>query len=212
MNVWGMSKPGFPPTTAEHHDMMGSAASISVMSMIFMWWTMMIAMMMPGTLRHLPSHGTRAVSTSTSVLGFWLGYAFIWLGFSIAATVAQTILIDTGLLHGMNLWSTNNWFNAALLAVAGLYQFTDFKARRLATCRSISPDTSYVYNGAVYGLNCVVLTVPLMLLLFVGGVMNFYWVVSLSAIVTLEKFLLNPRSFSKSVGVACLCASVAELL
>lgn len=211
MDVWRMSVPGFPPA-AKHSAMMGSPASISVMSVTFMWWTMMLAMMMPGAFRHLPSQGTRTHSATANVLGFWMSYAGIWLGFSILATAIQYLLVDADLLHGMKMWSTNNWFSGAMLAIAGLYQFTGLKAHSLATCRAAPSDRSPIQNGIAYGLNCLISSFPLMLLLFVGGVMNIYWVALLTAVVTLEKTLPNPKPFSIATGVACLCAAVAVLI
>lgn len=211
MDVWRMSVPGFPPA-ANHVAMMGSPPSVGVMSMTFMWWTMMLAMMMPGAFRHLPSQGTGTLSATASLLRFWISYAGIWLGFSIFATAIQYLLVDASLLHGMKMWSTNSWFSSGLLATAGLYQFTGLKARSLATCQAIPSDRSPVQNGTAYGLNCLTSSFPLMLLLFVGGVMNIYWVALLTVIVTQEKTLPNPKLFSIATGVACLCAAVAVLI
>ncbi len=210
MDVWRMSVPGFPDVT-NHDAMTGSPASISVLSMTFMWWTMMLAMMMPGAFRHLPSQGTGDLSATANLLRFWISYAGVWLGFSILATAMQYLLVGAGLLHGMKMWSTNSWFSSALLAVAGIYQFTELKAHSLATCHAAPSDRTPVPNGAVYGLNCLISSFPLMLLLFIGGVMNIYWVALLTTVVTLEKTLPNPKPLSIAIGVACLCAAVAML-
>ncbi|WP_082836982.1 DUF2182 domain-containing protein [Labrenzia sp. OB1] len=210
MDVWKMSLPGIPPTAGQSA-MMGSPLSIGVVSMAFMWWTMMLAMMMPGAFRHLPAHRQAGLSPAANLLGFWVSYAGVWLGFSVIATGLQYVLVDAGLLHGMKMWSANSWFSATLLAIAGLYQFTAIKARSLASCHAVPSDASPVRNGAAYGLHCLTSSFPLMLLLFMGGVMNFYWVALLTAVVTLEKILPNPKPFSMAVGVACICATVAVL-
>lgn len=211
MEVWEMSAPGLPPTS-DHVAMIRSPASISVMSMTFMWWTMMLAMMMPGALRHLPSHGTGSLPAAANMLGFWISYAIVWLGFSMAAAAIQYQLVDAGLLHGMNMWSTNTWFSAALLVIAGLYQFTGFKARSLATCHTVPSKASPFHNGLTYGVNCLASSLPLMLLLFMGGVMNIFWVALLTVVVTLEKTLPDPKPLGIAVGIACLCAAMAVLI
>ncbi|WP_434054453.1 MAG: DUF2182 domain-containing protein [Roseibium sp.] len=211
MDVWRMSVPGLPPISGQT-EMMASTASIGMTSMTFMWWTMMLAMMMPGALSHLPSHGTEHLPATENTIGFWSCYACVWLGFSIAAAAIQYQLVDAGLLHGMNMWSTNTWFSAALLAIAGLYQFTGVKARSLTTCRKIPSGNSPFRSGLTYGLNCLASSLPLMLLLFAGGVMNVFWVALLTVVVTLEKALPNPKPFSIAVGAASLGTSAVVLI
>lgn len=211
MDVWKMSVPGLPPIP-DQAKMMASTTSIGMTSMTFMWWTMMLAMMMPGALSHLPSHGAERLPAAESTVGFWSCYACVWLGFSIVAAAFQDQLVDAGLLHAMNMWSTNTWFSAALLAIAGLYQFTGFKARSLATCREMPSGTSPFRSGLTYGLNCLASSLPLMLLLFAGGAMNVFWVALLTVVVTLEKALPNPKPFRIAVGVASLGASAAVLI
>ncbi|MEO1110640.1 MAG: DUF2182 domain-containing protein, partial [Pseudomonadota bacterium] len=115
-------------------------------------------------------------------------------------------------LHAMNMWSTNTWFSAALLAIAGLYQFTGLKARSLATCRKMPSGSSAFRSGLTYGLNCLASSLPLMLLLFAGGVMNVFWVALLTGVVTVEKALPNPKPFRIAVGAASLGASAAVLI
>ena len=63
-------------------------------------------------------------------------------------------------------------------------------------------------NGA-YFLGCCWL---LMALLFVGGVMNLYWIAGLSILVLLEKLLPWGNVFSRLTGVALLAAAVAVVI
>ena len=87
-------------------------------------------------------------------------------------------------------------FRGVLLLLAGLYQFTPFKRTCLEFCRS--PATFIVqhwqrgvsggfYLGAAHGLYCLGCCWALMLLLFVGGVMNLWWIGALTIFVLLEK-------------------------
>jgi predicted metal-binding membrane protein len=62
-------------------------------------------------------------------------------------------------------------------------------------------------NG-VYCLGCCWL---LMALLFVGGVMNLYWIAGLSILVLLEKLLPWGNLFSRLTGFALLGAAVVVI-
>jgi predicted metal-binding membrane protein len=100
----------------------------------------------------------------------------------------------------MSMSLTNRLLGAALLAAAGLYQFTPVKAACLRHCRSPlgfvlgqwrpgagGASRMGLAHGAFYlGCCCV-----LMGLLFVGGVMKLLWVGGLALYVLVEK--LMPR-------------------
>ncbi len=43
-----------------------------------------------------------------------------------------------------------------------------------------------------------------MALLFVGGIMNLYWIVGLAVYVLAEKLLPNPRLFARSTGAVLI--------
>jgi predicted metal-binding membrane protein len=55
--------------------------------------------------------------------------------------------------------------------------------------------------GARHGLYCIGCCWVLMLLLFVGGVMNLVWIASLSALVLVEKVMSDGRAVSRAVGI-----------
>ena len=84
----------------------------------------------------------------------------------------------------------NNEIVGALLLVAGIWQWLPLKDTCLAQCQapfaflqrvggfSRSPVGAFV-QGAKHGFYCVGCCWALMLLLFVGGVMNLLWVAAL---------------------------------
>ncbi len=210
MSVWSMSTLQFPPP-ANPVPMAGAATSYSALLMTSMWWSMMLAMMIPGTLRHFPgAGGTDAIMTAVQ-LWFGLGYAAVWMVFSIAATCLQAILVGSGLIDSMTMWSTSDRFSAILLGVAGIYQFTGIKTRTLDNCRRSAGRSPGRLTGIRYGINCLVSSCALMLLLFVGGVMNVYWVILLTIVVAIEKAMADPTPFRRAVGLACLAAAAAAL-
>jgi predicted metal-binding membrane protein len=83
-----------------------------------------------------------------------------------------------------------------LLIVAGVYQLTPIKLTCLRTCRSPfgflmsrwRPGLAGAFRmGLEHGVFCVGCCWALMLLLFVGGVMNLFVIAALTAFVAFEK-------------------------
>jgi predicted metal-binding membrane protein len=165
-----------------------------------MWAVMMAAMMLPSASRVLllygalmrsgPSGGTM----SRNVLMLAGGYLAIWALFSVAATAVQRWLA-TRLLISPMMEVTSPIVGAILLFVAGAYQFTPLKRACLRVCRSPLESlmsrwrggTPTFFIGAIQGLSCVCCCWALMLLLFVGGVMNLAVIGALTAFIAFEK-------------------------
>lgn len=210
MNVWSVSTLQFPPPT-NLLPIANPSAPGSVLPMIGMWWSMMLAMMIPGTFQHFPTAATQQSGQTSTLLWFGLGYATVWLVFSIAAVCLQFIFVQSELVHGMTMWSISDRFSATLLGIAGVYQFTAFKTQSLDNCRHDTGSSASRLDGFRYGIRCLLSSFALMLLLFVGGVMNVYWVVLLTVIVAIERTLTDPTPFRRGVGLACLVAGMAAL-
>jgi predicted metal-binding membrane protein len=169
--------------------------------MFFMWWVMMIAMMIPSAApmimlfaainRKQRLKGALFVSTGV----FVLGYMIAWGGFSLLAATLQWILERLGLMSAMMV-ATSGLFSSLVLILAGLYQFTPLKHACLRHCRSPfhfitrhwrKGSAGALRMGIQHGVFCLGCCWTLMALLFVGGVMNLYWIVGLAFFVLLEK-------------------------
>ncbi len=165
-----------------------------------MWAVMMIGMMLPsaaptlliyaGVIRKSPE----AERASLHVYAFAIGYLLIWTVFSLLATVLQRLLACWLLLSPM--MESRGRLGGILLIVAGLYQLTPFKRTCLESCRSPAAfiaahwrrgTTGAFRLGVAHGLFCLGCCWALMLLLFVGGVMNLWWIAALTIFVLLEK-------------------------
>src|SRR5204863_3726364 len=92
-----------------------------------MWAVMMAAMMVPSAtpvamlvLGVFRRRGDRASSLSAGV--FVAGYLLIWMLFSGAAAAAQIWLRRSAVLSP-EMAATSKWLSAALLVVAGIYQW-----------------------------------------------------------------------------------------
>ncbi len=199
MSTWQFPPPMDLPTAS------GSWNLAHALNMFVMWWLMMIAMMLPG----IAGKVRRQSVGSAAVLGFLAGYGVVWMAFSAAATVLQYALEQIGLLHPMMMWSQDVRLSGSLLLAAGLYQISAVKARNLQRCRSGTLWSEPVPAGVKRGIHCVVSSAPLMSLLFVGGVMNLYWIAALTLINLLENELPKPRILSVSIGAFCLGAAAS---
>lgn len=193
--------------------------------MFFMWWIMMVAMMLPSAApmilvfaraNHQQLEASRArVATSA----FVLGYLATWAAFSLVATLAQWALERNSLLTS-SLVPAGVLLSASILIVAGLYQLTPVKQACLRRCRSpltfISTHWRQGPHGALrmgflHGIFCVGCCWVLMALLFVGGVMNLYWIAGLALFVLFEKTVPAGHLVGYVAGVVLLACGTGML-
>jgi predicted metal-binding membrane protein len=186
--------------------------------MFFMWWIMMIAMMLPGAtpVILLAAAVNRRASPDRRPYGgsamFTAGYLLAWAVFSALAVALQWLLVESQLISGM-LRSTSTGLSSGLLIVAGAWQFTPWKQACLRHCRSpvefltrhrARGNAGALRVGWMHGLFCLGCCWFLMVLLFVGGVMNLVWIAGLALYVWLEKALPAGGTLSRAVGVFLL--------
>jgi predicted metal-binding membrane protein len=100
---------------------------------LLMWAVMMAAMMLPSVLPVILV--LIRIGGSAHAAGFISGYLVAWGGFSVAATLVHWALLEAALVSPM-MESASVPLSAAVLAVAGLYQFTPLKHACLVRCRS----------------------------------------------------------------------------
>ena len=188
----------------------------NIFFMFFMWWFMMIAMMTPSAsptlllFHNLKKMGPeRDVATFSTYL-FLVGYLTCWGVFSLFACISQVILEYLGLISGMMMQFKSTKLSGALLIFAGAYQFTPLKNACLEKCRSpidfLSSNNRKGYRGSLlmgahHGLFCLGCCWALMALLFVGGVMNLFWIIGLALYVAIEKLLKNIYWLDKVLGL-----------
>ena len=190
-----------------------------------MWAIMMVAMMVPSAAPMILLHAridkapTRRERKLNSLL-FVLAYLLVWTSFSAAAAIGQALLVKAGLVSEMALVVGNRGIAASLLLLAAAYELTAAKRLCLDKCQSPllfimkhwKPGASGAIRlGVAHGLFCVGCCWALMLLLFVGGVMNLAWVAMLAIIVTGEK-LVPPEWNAHRYVAAALAAGAALLL
>ena len=129
------------------------------------------------------------------------------------AVASQWALEAAGLVSATMMTLIDTVPGALLLIAAGVYQFTPLKAACLSQCRSPAefitrrkrPGTSGAFvMGLEHGAYCLGCCWFLMALLFVGGIMNLYWIVGLAALVALEKLTPFGVIAGKIAGAALI--------
>ncbi len=175
---------------------------------LLMWAVMMAAMMLPSVLPVILV--LIRFDGSAHAAGFIAGYLAAWGGFSVAATLAHWALLEAALVSPM-MKSASVPLSAAVLAAAGLFQFTPLKRTCLVRCRSpwgavLNPlsATAAMRAGLRHGAFCVGCCWVLMALLFAAGVMNLLWIAVIAAYVIAEKWAPGAEWFSRAIG-ALLC-------
>jgi predicted metal-binding membrane protein len=189
-------------------------------------WVLMIAAMMLPTTLPLLTIFRRVVAgrpDASRLLALVIaGYGLAWLAFGLGAHAIDWALLDTAqavpwfVAHG---WSVG----AAVVAAAGLFQFSALKYRCLDKCRTPFGFVAERWRGAApgrdafaigfgHGVFCVGCCWALMLLMFVVGTGNLGWMLGLAAVMAAEKNLPWGHRLSAPLGAALLAWSAAIVL
>jgi predicted metal-binding membrane protein len=201
--IVAMARDMYGPMTGASAWMMGGVWDPAHLLLLFaMWVAMMAGMMLPsaapalllyaGVIRRSPDGEGGAPA---HVYAFAGGYLLVWTIFSGAATVLQRVLARAFILSPM-MEPRSPLFAGILLLAAGAFQFTPYKRACLNACRNPAEFLARhwrpgvaggFYLGTANGLYCLGCCWALMLLLFVGGVMNLWCIAALTIFVLLEK-------------------------
>lgn len=190
-----------------------------------MWAVMMAGMMMPSAAPTILLHARIARQAQAQQKPFaatgWFaaGYLLAWSVFSLLAAGLQAALSRAGFLTS-ELAAGNDLISGGILIVVGLYQWSNLKYRCLTHCRAplqfIQQHGGFKRHplpaldlGFRHGLYCIGCCGVLMLLLFVGGVMNVVWIAGLSILVLLEKAMSDGRNVSRLVGLALIIGGIS---
>lgn len=196
--------------------------------MTAMWAVMMVGMMTPSAApmiliyarvgRQAEAQGRPFASTAW----FAAGYLVAWVGFAVIATAAQFALERAALLTPM-MASASPIFGGLVLIAAGLYQWAPLKDRCLSYCQSPlvfiqrhggfrrEPRGALLF-GLQHGAYCIGCCWALMILLFVGGVMNVLWIAAIAIFVFAEKTVPAGTVLSRIAGTAFLALGLSLML
>lgn len=182
------------------------------------WTVMMAAMMLPSATPMILLHRLGADGRLHRQLwsaAFVAGYLVVWASVGIvvwgAGMAASTIVMPEQRAVAV----------AALLVLAGVYQFTPLKSTCLRACRTPADFllthwhrglTGQLRLGIEHGLYCLGCCWALMAL-FVGvGTMSLVWAVGIALVVLIEKVRPEGVAFGRIAGVLLIVAGVVVLV
>ncbi|MGI9482187.1 MAG: DUF2182 domain-containing protein [Hyphomicrobiales bacterium] len=190
---------------------------------VAMWLAMTCAMMLPAGAPMLATYfdisgaaerkGMRIPGAHVLVSG----YLLVWAGFACIAALGQWALLNVEVLSP-TLRLASPWVAGAVLIGAGAWQFSTTKHACLTKCRR--PFTWFMANwrddfrgvfqmGLKQGVICVGCCWALMLVMFVTGLMNLFWMAGLAVVMVAEKTIPNPKPLVYGTGVVLIVAGFA---
>jgi predicted metal-binding membrane protein len=187
-----------------------------------MWAVMMAGMMLPSAAPMFLLYASAARKAPDAEVGrlrvyaFAAGYLLIWCAFSVGATVLQRALTARLVLTPM-MEIASPRAGGVVLLVAAIYQFTGLKHSCLRACRSPlgfmmsrwrAGAAGALRMGLEHGLLCLGCCWALMLLLFVGGVMNLWVIGALTLFVLIEKLIPLGAVGSRATGALLAVAGL----
>jgi predicted metal-binding membrane protein len=190
-------------------------APATLLPLFLMWAEMMVAMMLPSatpmvlTFAKVQRNRREQDQPFVATGIFVLGYLAVWTGFSALAAFMQWILHAKALLSPMMV-SNSPLLGGGLLIAAGLFQWTPLKSSCLAGCCSPlkflmtgwrEGKAGALMMGLRHGFYCMGCCWFLMLLLFVAGVMNVWWIAIITMLVLIEKVVPRGLFFGKIAGI-----------
>ena len=186
-----------------------------------MWVAMMVAMMLPSLLPAL-----RAYHRSLGALGrerriglasvYGTAYFAVWTLFGAGAYLLTLAAAETR-------WLVAGRFAAlatgAVLVLAGCFQLTTWKARRLTRCRT-QPDPGLATSGIRragrlgfrLGVQCSLCCLGFMLILLVAGTMNLGLMLIIAAAITGERLAPKPEWIARGAGAVMLAAGALTMV
>ncbi|HSB19289.1 MAG TPA: DUF2182 domain-containing protein [Anaeromyxobacteraceae bacterium] len=191
--------------------------------MVAMWSVMAVAMMLPTALPLVllfgrlwrGRHPARGADGPTALLV--LGYLAAWSAFGAAAAALQLALEHASLASPVMGQLRSPALGGATLVAAGLFQLTPLKAACLARCRSPLMFLMTRWRegragpfamGLDHGISCIGCCWALMLVMFVAGVMNLFWMAALTVLMLLEKVVRRGDLLARGTGVALVLAGL----
>jgi predicted metal-binding membrane protein len=185
-----------------------------------MWVVMMVAMMLPSVAPMLWTYH-EAVDKTRAVRPGWLtalagvGYFFVWMVFGLAAFPFGAALTTIEMRQPALSRAVPLAIGVVVL-IAGVLQFTAWKARLLACCRDASglSITSPVSAGAAWthgvrlGLQCGPCCANMMIILLVAGMMDLRVMAAVTAAITIERLAPAGERVARAIGAIIVAAAL----
>ena len=192
-----------------------------------MWAVMSVAMMLPTALpmvmlfsRFWEGRHPNIESVKPTLL-LVLGYLMVWIGFGFIAALVQLWLEHLELVTPVMGKMNSPIVGGLVLIGAGLFQLTPLKTACLSKCRTPmmflntrwreGRSGSFIM-GLDHGTICLGCCWALMLVMFVAGVMNLFWMATLAALMLAEKIVPNGNMLAKITGWGLIAIGVLMII
>ena len=186
------------------------------------WTLMTIAMMLPSSLPLITLFrrfvGGRSDGSLLVVL-LGTGYIGVWAYFGLLAYAGDSLLhAAVERTPALQQAASAGFIGAAVLLLAGVYQFTPLKTLCLEQCRSPFsflvqhwsgrfPARAALQLGVRHGLFCLGCCWSLMLLMFAVGGTNPGWMLSLGSVMAVERMAPWGRQLTRPLGITLIVAA-----
>lgn len=170
-----------------------------------MWLGMIMAMMLPVMLPH-HHNATRFGPPPRATTASLAGYLVAWLPFCAFGVATQWALHREGLLSAHHVLQHDGLKVSILLFVA-LIQLSGLTTQHESPPQATVSTGSY-RDGLNYGANCFRCCAPLMIVMFITGLMNL---VAMGVLTLLMRVTMSGsnRSLSTAIGISALAAAGA---
>jgi predicted metal-binding membrane protein len=190
----------------------------AAVSFLGMWVVMMVAMMLPSLVPMLRRYreavgrtGETRLGLLTSLVG--MGYFLVWTVFGVAAfplggALAALEMQQPALARAVPLAA------GVTVLMAGLLQFTAWKARQLAWCRQAprhalpADANTALRHGLRLGLHCGRCCAGPMAILLVVGVMDLRVMIVVAAAITVERLAPAGERVARITGAFAIAAGL----
>jgi predicted metal-binding membrane protein len=204
--------------------MPGQSWSGAAAAFLGMWTVMMMAMMLPSLVPMLGRYRRALMETSrlrvnglTALVG--LAYFSIWsafgaLLFPLGAMLAALAMEHPAVAHAAPTAA------GIIMLIAGVMQFTAWKARHLACCRELPrrgcamrTDAATAWrHGLRLSVHCGCSSAGLTAMLLVGGVMNLTAMTAVTIAIVVERMAPGGERIARGIGIIMIGVGVSLLL
>jgi predicted metal-binding membrane protein len=192
-------------------------------SFLGMWIVMMMAMMLPSVTvmlmryrRNLAHSHEPHPEKLTAVVG--VAYFAAWIALGVIVYASGSLLAEIEMQHAM-LARAIPFLAALCILVAGVVQFTPWKAHHLACCRAaqesetLKADIPTAWRqGLSFGFHCCCCCLNLTAILLVVGIMDLRAMTIITAAITLERLAPTGEAAARITGASALGLGTILLL
>ncbi|MGH8128816.1 MAG: DUF2182 domain-containing protein [Gammaproteobacteria bacterium] len=217
----GMSMPGGWTLSMTWMRMPGQTWFGVAVGFLGMWMVMMAAMMLPSFIPMLWRYRravayTRGMQLAQLSVLVSLGYFCVWMLFGMLVFPLGAALAAVEMQQPL-LARAVPFAGAAMVLLAGAFQFTKWKSHYLACCREspghISADTATAWrHGLRLGVHCSYCCGGLMTILLIVGVMDLRAMMVVTAAITAERLIPNGRHVARIIGVTVMGSGLLLIL